>query len=84
MMKSFSEADLELLIFILHNIGLQIRKEDPAAIMTFYEMAESNKNSYHVQMKMEGKKEDGGKARKINFLMMELQDIKNNKGAVTL
>lgn len=46
-------------------------------------MAQAKKNSYLVQAKMEGN-EGGARTRKVNFLMMELQDIKNNKGAVTL
>jgi len=29
LLNSFNEADIEILIFILHNIGLQLRKEDP-------------------------------------------------------
>lgn len=33
LMNSFTETDIEILIFILHNIGLQLRKEDPTKIM---------------------------------------------------
>ena len=29
LMKSFTEADIEILIYILHNIGLQLRSDDP-------------------------------------------------------
>lgn len=46
-------------------------------------MATQKKNSYAVELKLENKEVDG-KSKKINFLMMELNDIKNNKGAVTL
>jgi len=38
-------------------------------------------------MKMEGKTEDADsrrKAKKIEFLTLELQDIRNNKGSVTM
>lgn len=85
LMQSFTETDLEILIFVLHNIGLQLRDEDPKSIMQIIEMAESKKNSYQAQLKMENKaQESESKSKKINFLMMELNDIKNNKGSVTL
>lgn len=29
LMKSFTEADIEILIYLLHNIGLQLRSDDP-------------------------------------------------------
>ena len=32
LLSSFTESDIEILIFILHNIGIQLRKEDPGAI----------------------------------------------------
>ena len=85
---SFREDDIEILIFILHNIGLQLRKEDPQAIKEIIEAAEAKKNSHAVEIKME-KDEDKiimmkQKEKKINFLTMELTDIKNNKGNVTL
>ena len=32
LLNSFTESDIEVLIFVLHNIGLQLRKKDPAAI----------------------------------------------------
>jgi hypothetical protein len=41
------------------------------------------KNSFQAQLKLEGL-EEPSKTRKLNFLAMELQDIKNNKGSVTL
>lgn len=48
-------------------------------------MATQNKNSYLVSLKMDGKDEASHpKSKKVNFLMMELADIKNNKGTVTL
>ena len=83
LMNSFTETDIEILIFILHNIGLQLRKEDPTKIMQIIDMAQSKKNSYAVELKLKNMEADG-KSKKINFLTMELQDIKNNKGNVTL
>lgn len=32
LLSSFTESDIEVLIFVLHNIGLQLRKKDPEAI----------------------------------------------------
>jgi nucleolar MIF4G domain-containing protein 1 len=36
---NFEEQDLELLLFILHNIGLQLRKDDPASIKAIIDLA---------------------------------------------
>ena len=41
-----------MLIFILHNIGLQLRKEDPKSVRELADLAESKKNSYTVELKM--------------------------------
>ena len=101
LLTSYTESDIEVLIFILHNIGLQLRKEDPGAVKEIIDMAESKKNSYAVELKMaeaaeksgesgSGKAESGSldllkaKEKKTNFLALELADIKNNKGTVTL
>ena len=32
LLQSFTESDIEVLIFVLHNIGLQLRKKDPASV----------------------------------------------------
>jgi hypothetical protein len=40
LMKSFLESDIEVLIFILHNIGLQLRKADPVAMRDIINLAE--------------------------------------------
>ena len=29
LMESFSEGEIEILIYLLHNIGLQLRSDDP-------------------------------------------------------
>jgi len=29
LMKTFTESDIEILIYLLHNIGLQLRSDDP-------------------------------------------------------
>jgi len=90
LLKSFAEPDIEILIFVLHNIGLQLRKEEPTAIKDIIELAEQKKNSYIAHIKMAEADNDPAvdemkqKLRKINFLSMELADIKNNKGATTL
>tara|TARA_B110000285_G_C14932529_1_gene518020 strand:- start:379 stop:555 length:177 start_codon:yes stop_codon:yes gene_type:complete len=52
LLASFTESDIEILIFILHNIGLQLRKEDPGAIKEIIDMALQKKNSYAVEIKM--------------------------------
>jgi nucleolar MIF4G domain-containing protein 1 len=52
LLASFTESDIEILIFILHNIGIQLRKEDPGAIKEIIDMAQSKKNNYIVELKM--------------------------------
>ena len=52
LMASFSESEIEILMFILHNIGLQLRKEDPVAVKEIIEAAESKKNHFGVEVKM--------------------------------
>ena len=78
LLNSFTESDIEILIFILHNIGLQLRKEDPGAIKDIIDLALQKKNSYAVEIKMAESQESGNidkmksKEKKINFLNMEL------------
>lgn len=91
LMSSFTETDIEILIFLLHNIGLQLRKEDPVSLRDLLTLSEQKKNSLQAEIKMSstadsGKDLDSMKRleRKVGFLNMELQDIKNNKGTMTL
>ena len=88
MLSSFREAEIEILIFVLHNIGLQLRKADPAGIRDLLQIVEQKKNSLAVEIKMSA---DGANVeelkrleRKVGFLLMELTDVKNNKGTLTL
>jgi hypothetical protein len=92
-MKSFREADVEVLIFLLHNIGLQLRKADPVALRDLLTLADQKRNSFAAEVKMaqatlgEASQEFQDMKRlekKVGFLAMELQDIKNNKGTLTL
>lgn len=53
LMNSFTEGDLEILIFILHNIGLQLRKEDPSALKEIMDLADQKKANFSVELKME-------------------------------
>jgi hypothetical protein len=52
MMSSFTETDIEILIFLLHNIGLQLRKADPIALKELLHLAEQKKNNLSVEIKM--------------------------------
>jgi hypothetical protein len=45
LMSSFTETDIEILIFLLHNIGLQLRKEDPVSLRDLLTLSEQKKNS---------------------------------------
>jgi hypothetical protein len=51
-MKSFREADVEVLIFLLHNIGLQLRKADPVALRDLLTLADQKRNSFAAEVKM--------------------------------
>ena len=88
LLNSFTESDIEILIFVLHNIGLQLRKEDPESIKHILDLFNQKKNSHTAQKKMNGIPDDNEemkvKEQKMNFLVLELQDIRNNKGNVTL
>ena len=47
LLSSFTERDVEVLIFVLHNIGLQLRKKDPASVKEILDLFnQKKKNSY--------------------------------------
>lgn len=91
LLNSFTESDIEVLIFVLHNIGLQLRKKDPASIKLILDLFNQKKNSYMAQRRLDGSSaaaqqpdQTSPMDTKLKFLVLELQDIKNNKGSVTL
>ena len=46
LLSSFTEMDIEVLIFVLHNIGLQLRKKDPASVKEILDLFNQKRNSY--------------------------------------
>lgn len=86
LLQSFTESDIEVLIFVLHNIGLQLRKKDPASIKSILDIFNQKKNSFMAQQRLENKVSETQTPmdQKLKFLVLELQDIKNNKGSVTM
>ena len=84
LLQSFHEADIEVLIFLLHNIGLQLRKADPLALRDLLALADQKRNSFQAVLKMDPTEELHRLERKVGFLSLELQDIRNNKGTLTL
>ena len=52
LLQTFNESDIEVLIFILHNIGLQLRKADPVGLKNILSGAEQKRNSLAVEIKM--------------------------------
>ena len=84
LLTSFTQSDIEVLIFVLHNIGLQLRKNDPASIKQILDLFNQKKNSYHAQLRLDQAVEDATMTQKLKFLELELGDIKNNKGSVTM
>lgn len=83
LLHSFREDDIETLIFLFHNIGLQLRKTDPDSLIQIIDLFTQKKNSYLAELKL-NKEVNSNKERKLGFLNLELQDIKNNKGSVTI
>ena len=90
LLSSFTESDIEVLIFVLHNIGLQLRKKDPANIKMIIDLFNQKKNSFAAEKRIDGsaktplESEEMPMDKKIKFLVLELNDIKNNKGSVTM
>ena len=78
-MSSFTETDIEILIFLLHNIGLQLRKEDPISLRDLLTLSEQKKNTLQAEIKMYSITEEGKDIetmnrleRKVGFLNLEL------------
>ena len=63
LLDSFTESDIEILIFVLHNIGLQLRKEDPASIKQIIDLFTQKKNSYYAEKKLNNIQEDDPKSK---------------------
>jgi hypothetical protein len=38
LLTSFGESDIEILMFLMHNIGLQLRKTDPKSVMAVIDL----------------------------------------------
>lgn len=81
---SFTECDIEILIFALHNIGLQLRKKDPESLKNVLDLFNQKRNSYFAEKKLNPEIDSKSKEQKLKFLVLELEDIRNNKGSVTL
>ena len=53
MIQSFKEDDIDILVFVLHNIGLQLRKEETAKLKNLFDIAEQKRNQFSVFIKLE-------------------------------
>ena len=77
LLKSFREDDIETLIFLLHNIGLQLRKADPENLTKIIEAFTQKRNAFIAETKL---MKDSGEdcqtrvnlERKLGFLHLEL------------
>ena len=72
LLDSFTESDIEVLIFALHNIGLQLRKQDPEAIKSILDNFTQKKNSYHASLKVGASEQSPSFLQKLKFLGLEL------------
>ena len=76
LLNSFTEGDIEILIFVLHNIGLQLRKEDPESIKQILDLFNQKRNSHFAEKKMKGVTQEDtqmkAKEQKMDFLIQEL------------
>ena len=67
-----------MLIFVLHNIGLQLRKKDPVSIKQILDLFNQKKNNYQATQRIDGtatNKADQTTTpmeNKIKFLVLEL------------
>jgi nucleolar MIF4G domain-containing protein 1 len=48
LLDSYTEVDIEILIFLLHNIGLNLRKEDPVGLRDLISRAEQKRSALQV------------------------------------
>ena len=53
--------DVEILIFLLHNIGLQLRKSEPESLKQVFEIFAQKYNSFQAEGKMLTDLTDGEK-----------------------
>jgi hypothetical protein len=53
LITSFTEDDIETLIFLLHNVGLQLRKADPVHLSQIIDLFVQKKNSFMAETKLE-------------------------------
>ena len=60
-----------------------MRKAEPESLKTILDLFTAKRNNYLAGEKL-GEVVEKNMERKLNFLNLELQDIKNNKGSVTL
>jgi ribosomal 50S subunit-associated protein YjgA (DUF615 family) len=56
----------------LHNIGLQLRKQDPEAIKSILETFTQKKNSYYASLKVGASQQSPSFDQKLKFLGLEL------------
>lgn len=70
-----------------------MRKAEPTGIRDLLQVVEQKKNSLTVEIKMMQAESNSDQSkidemkrleRKVGFLLMELTDVKNNKGTLTL
>jgi len=53
LLNAFTEDDIETLIFLLHNIGLQLRKSDPENLRQIIDLFTQKRNSYLAEAKLQ-------------------------------
>ena len=79
LLNSFTEDDVETLIFLLHNVGLNLRQADPENLKSIIDIFTQKRNSYLAESKLDTGDRDTlaevqrkSKERKLGFLHLEL------------
>eukprot|EP00127_Corallochytrium_limacisporum_P001200 Clim_evm35s44 gene=Clim_evmTU35s44 len=68
--SNMMERDIELVVILLQNVGMNLRKDDPAALKEIIQL---------IQTKVADANENVTSSARSRFMMDLLQDIKNNR-----
>lgn len=53
MLETFTQEDIDILIFVLHNIGLQLRKQETVQLKKILDLVELKRNQFAALVKLE-------------------------------
>lgn len=80
LVEGFNEDHIELLLYVMHQVGMELRKADAGRMKAVLDMVAKKTNDFQAELNTGSESPD--KAKKVKFLQMEMTDIRNNKGTV--